>query len=383
MDTNDGMGHYVRHNSDGTVTVKLGEEHDFANYNYDQEGVWAHEDSSSSSSSSSGNAAGGGGAGGAAEAAESGVKVEQTEDLPPPEPPPAGTSVHIPQLTNEVNITTTGYRSEKKITSIFTREQAKRLVGKVPANVVEADLPNGFRTNWKDHPLAPQIDKAIDRELQDMLVLRDGESTVDPPEHIFGEDKDINLMFVFTAKGDKDGMFEKVKARCVVLGNQERTQLSKMQAYSPVANPISFRTMLAVHVGEPGVFFRQLDIGQAYLSSKMKRRVFIRHPPGYVFYVDPRGFLNYRDLQPGERPPRTALRLRRALYGGMECGRLFFEALREWHVAQGFVQVHQDKCLYLLWKGTKYIKIVFHVDDGACACNCKPLWAWYLNKYRT
>ena len=54
-----------------------------------------------------------------------------------------------------------------------------------------------------------------------------------------------------------------------------------------------------------------------------------------------------------------------ALYGGMECGRLFYDTYVQWHLDHGFTMSHYDKCfLYKLEPNGDFIKLVFHVDDA-------------------
>ena len=157
-------------------------------------------------------------------------------------------------------------------------------------------------------------------------------------------------MWVYTAKPCSDGVnYGKIKGRLTLLGNQERHLLTKLKAYAPVANPSTYKLVLALHVGLPGVKLYQMDISQAYLTTFMKREVYVRHPPGYVLYMDDEGYMYYRLRKKGEQPD-TVLPLLRALYGGMECGRLFYDDFLAYHVNLGFVTTHLDQCYLSLEK---------------------------------
>ena len=167
-----------------------------------------------------------------------------------------------------------------------------------------------------------------------------------------------------------------------MMGNQERHTLTKMDAYAPVANPATYRVQLALHVGLEGVNFEQMDVSQAYLSTRMKRKVLIRHPPGYMFIKNKRGRLDYRRLRPGEQRKRTLSQLARALYGGMECGRLFYDEWVDCHVAKlGFSRSKLDPCFLqkVSEDGLSFIKIVFHVDDGLVVWRGEEMY----KKYKT
>lgn len=152
------------------------------------------------------------------------------------------------------------------------------------------------------------------------------------PRRLKPGEQAIDLLWVYTTKELEGGNFSHVKSRLAMMGNQERHTLCKMDAYAPVANPATYRVQVALHVGMKGVRFRQMDVSQAYLSTLMKRRVLIRHPPGYMFFINEAGELDYRRLKPGEPRPTTGLPLLRALYGGMECGRLFYDEWMDYHV---------------------------------------------------
>jgi hypothetical protein len=187
----------------------------------------------------------------------------------------------------------------------------------------------------------------------------------------------IGLMWVFKAKGDKDGAFTKVKGRLTLMGNQERNVLSKAAAYAPVTHPATLRLMIAMYMGDPDVHFWQLDVAQAYLSSLMKREVYTAHPPGFKFHANKQGKLCFTRLRPGEQAPNTVMRLLRALYGGMECGRLFWEKFTYWHLAYGFEPIHHDKCYLMLKREDGFVRICYHVDDGAIAQKGSTLFKQY------
>jgi hypothetical protein len=72
-----------------------------------------------------------------------------------------------------------------------------------------------------------------------------------------------------------------------------------------------------------------------------------------------------------------------ALYGGMECGRLFYDTYVQWHLDHGFTMSHYDKCfLYKMEPNGDFIKLVFHVDDAMIARKGKTLWKWYQVEFK-
>ena len=151
-------------------------------------------------------------------------------------------------------------------------------------------------------------------------------------------------MWVLLAKQDSNGWFSRMKGRLTVLGNQERDVVSKALAYAPVAAAICIRLVLAMHIHElDQIKLYHCDIQQAYLEAKHRRKIYVRHPPGFVIFVNKSCDLDFRRKAPGEKV-NTVLPLILALYGGMECGRLFWEVYTEFHFAIGFVKIPQEPC---------------------------------------
>jgi hypothetical protein len=177
----------------------------------------------------------------------------------------------------------------------------------------------------------------------------------------------IGLMWVYvTKKSQPGGLFLRVRSRITLLGNQERDILPRIEAYAPVSQVITTRLFIAMHLHILGILFRKIDVKNAYINENMRRIVFTKCPPGYTFHFHTDGGWSFRRLKPGEKaPPDMALPLHKALYGGMECGRIFWEAWVGWHLSNGFQIIHEERC-YLSKRDDKgnFIKLGFHVDDN-------------------
>jgi hypothetical protein len=62
-----------------------------------------------------------------------------------------------------------------------------------------------------------------------------------------------------------------------------------------------------------------------------------------------------------------SLHVVKALYGGMECGRTFWEACVDWHSNDGFQIIHSERCyLHKRNPDGAYNKLGYHVDDNLC-----------------
>ena len=271
--------------------------------------------------------------------------------------------------------------SKNRVPTPVTYPATRAEIFSRPAREIEAALPR-HRHQTLHHPFRPFIAEAEEVELQDCCNRGVFGELVDPPRGAII----IGLMWVYAVKAhdDPEALLRKFRSRITLMGNQERNILDKLEAYAPVHMAITLRVLIALHMGNPKVRWRKLDIKNAYINEDMKRLVLVHHPPGYCMYVDSNGDIMYRALRPGEMAPKTALTLRKALYGGMECGRIFWEAFVDWHLAYGFQLIHEDRCYLHYWKSAdEWIKFPFHVDDNAIATSGEELYAQYLKDLQT
>jgi hypothetical protein len=253
-------------------------------------------------------------------------------------------------------------------------------ISNLNANAVEADIGTQYH-HTLHHPFRPLIARSEAKELQDMTHL----PVCGPPQPCTPDITVIRLLWVYRVKPDTIGNVDQIKARLTMMGNLERNiGLTRLDATAPVARPITFRLLLCAVLYRPGARAHVSDVKQAYLTTKMERTVHIGHPPGYAFCWDSTfDCLSYRALPHGERAPRTCMPLLCALYGGMECGRLFFNRYVKFHAEFGFHQSVYDRCL-LIYEDPdgSFIFICFHVDDGLVVQCGDALWARYLKAFK-
>ena len=250
----------------------------------------------------------------------------------------------------------------------------------MPAKEVAALMPKTFRESLS-HPWRDHIEEAEIRELQEAINKGVWGKQIPRPDDV----KPIDIMWVYAAKEQTNGLLDRVKARITLRGDQERHALDKILAYAPVHMSLTLRMLIVLHLGDPDVQYRQLDVKNAYLNENMRRKVFTTAPPGYTLFMTAEGKLRFRRVRPGETPvPKWVYELIRALYGGMECGRIFYEAIVDWHLANGFKLIHHDRC-YLHAEDGKgsWIKFPFHVDDNAIVYKGEEFYQDYLRRLRT
>ena len=115
---------------------------------------------------------------------------------------------------------------------------------------------------------------------------------------------------------------------------------------------------VAHHINDTDVRFFKIDIVSAYISAFMKRDVYVFPPP--EFRSDKTKYLVHKVV--------------RALYGGIDSGRCYYDHWSEFHLKLGFQPIHHDKCYYHFKRGNEFIKFCFHVDDSAFAVKGDSLW---------
>ena len=217
-----------------------------------------------------------------------------------------------------------------------------------------------FEFEVEHHPLRDDLYQAMDREIQKQVNNETWDSQPIPlPEG----DKAISTMWVFNCKTYDNGTFKRLNARLTLRGDQQKIGLNPGESYSPVMALTALRIMLSLHCADPSVEFRQMDVAGAYLTAMMTRTVYIRLPK--------------RCVPPNHR--HLVHLLKRAMYGGADSGRVFYDDILDFHKEIGFQTVMIENCYLFLEKPNgNFIKCLFHVDDFVYAFRGKELWDWYV-----
>ena len=277
-----------------------------------------------------------------------------------------------------------GRLSSPPLPSNFPSHPTMADLRKMVACEVEATLPQHYHQTLSS-PLRPACAKGECRELQDCL----NRGVWDHPVRVAEGKKKlvIGLMWVYAIKSQKEKetqhLFDRVRSRITLMGNQERDHLPALDAYAPVAQMVTGRVLLAAHLNIDGLVLRKLDVKNAYINEDMRRTVFCRLPPGYTWVSLKNKDWTLRPLSPGEKAdPMWCLPLVKALYGGMECGRIFWEAWVDWHLVDGFQIIHEERC-YLCKRDDKsdsFIKLVYHVDDNLVVAKGDAYYRAYMHR---
>ena len=257
----------------------------------------------------------------------------------------------------------------------FPLSPTMQLIETMFACDVERILPRHWHQT-KGHPLESFLQLAEIKELQDCC----NRGVFGEPEEITEDMVAIGLMWVYAIKQyDASGLFRKFRARITLLGNQEKHLLDKILAYAPVAQAVTARLMIASHLHLKGIIYRKLDVSNAYINEFMKRKVYCKMPPGYTLIVTKKGDVIFRRLLPGEKQSKKCALVIKALYGGMDCGRVFWESWVDWHIADGFQLIHEERC-FLHFRDSlgNFIKLCYHVDDNLIIARGDIFYQAYL-----
>jgi Reverse transcriptase (RNA-dependent DNA polymerase) len=147
--------------------------------------------------------------------------------------------------------------------------------------------------------------------------------------------------WVFRRKRAPDGTLLKWKGRFVVRGDLEPLEENESN-FSPVASWTSIRVLLTLSLIWNWTSCT-MDFANAFIQSKLESPKWIHLPRGFQ----------------SELPGKVCLRLKRSVYGGRNCPRLFYELIMKALKEFGFKESKMDPC-FLFKKG---MMAALFVDD--------------------
>lgn len=167
---------------------------------------------------------------------------------------------------------------------------------------VDAKMAPSIPRNFAEARRSPQAAewmKAMEAEVEALQEHGVYEPVPRPPADVHV----LPNMWVYTAKFDALGQFQKFKARLVAQGQHQVQGRDFEDSYAPVATLTAVRVLLAV-AAKQRLHLRQVDVSNAYLHGRLDQVAYMHQIAG--FPAGPRG---------------TVLRLKRSLYGLKQAGR--------------------------------------------------------------
>jgi len=149
----------------------------------------------------------------------------------------------------------------------------------------------------------------------------------------------ITGRWVLTIKRDKNGNFDKCKARWVLRGFQDR-QVWDLQTDSPTSTRPGFRLQCQVAANNDWDL-THIDLKTAFLQGDKfseKRDIVCQLPPE------------------SDQPPYMAARLKRAAYGLNDAPRLWWNRLDKALRSYGLVPTRADRCCYVLYSARSSLR---------------------------
>jgi len=188
---------------------------------------------------------------------------------------------------------------------------------------------------------------AIDAEIQQLLDQ-------DVFEGVFYED--IGNEQILTSRFLVDRKGDKFKGRLVAGGHrQNRKEYQQWETSSPTISMQGILCMTSIAINKNSIL-SSVDVKGAYLFAPLKKRVYMKLPvevserlielePRFDKYIDHCGVVR--------------VRLKKALYGLIESGNLWYNHIKDTLIDIGFKQIHSDQCMFFRDKQI----IGVYVDD--------------------
>ena len=158
----------------------------------------------------------------------------------------------------------------------------------------------------------------------------------------------IGCKWVYKSKVNEDGLVDRLKARLVAQGYNQKHGIDYDETFSPVARFESIRTVIGI-AAHFKLKLHQMDVKTAFLNGELKEQIYMRQPEGFT----------------SENSSLVCL-LNRSIYGLKQSARCWNTELHALLKEMGFEQLNSDACIYI-HKTDKSI-IAIYVDDIILAC---------------
>ena len=219
------------------------------------------------------------------------------------------------------------------------------------AALTVATEPTTSHTTAADPVTSQQALSAQDSEewieaIKEEMTAMERLGVFEPVDDRHNQTSVVGSRFVFTRKRDKDGRVVRHKVRLVAKGFTQHQDIDYSETFAPTVTITSLRLMMGVAVNR-GMVMKQADISTAYLNADLDVDLMLKLPKNNGVY-----------------PEGTIVRLRKAIYGLKQSGRLWNATLDAWLRHQGFQRCETDPCLYRRnTSSSNLIMIAVYVDD--------------------
>ena len=170
----------------------------------------------------------------------------------------------------------------------------------------------------------------------------------------------VPLIMLNKEKFGSDGLFDKVKARLIALGNLQE-EMEKAMTQAPTASLQSFYLMILIAT-KRHIRLLSIDVSGAFLNAKLdeKEEVYVSFPAklAQLAIQDDVNLKKYL-LSNGS----LVARLKKCLYGLQQSPQRWFLTIRKVLLELGFTASEFDPCLFFKKEGDKLNLLLLYVDD--------------------
>jgi hypothetical protein len=207
--------------------------------------------------------------------------------------------------------------------------------------------------------------QSVEKELRQMES-----KAVWEPVHVSSLNEDqrrrmIRSYLFIKEKYDASGTFDKLKSRLVAGGDAQDPALYPDRS-SPTADVAAVFAVAAIAARE-GRHVVTADIAGAYLNADMSKSDIYMKIDGMIAKqltkIDPKKYSPFVRRDGG-----IVVRLRKALYGCLESGKLWFDTLCRALTDMGLQQNPHEQCLFNKQSGGHQLTVVIYVDDLFITC---------------
>jgi hypothetical protein len=166
----------------------------------------------------------------------------------------------------------------------------------------------------------------------------------------------VSGKWCYKVKTDAYGNLQRYKARYVARGFTQRPGVDFSETTSPVVSLTALRTLFA-KAAMDDMEVKQLDVDSAFLYGRLNEEIYLEQPQGFE--------------QLGANGERLVCRLRKAIYGLKQAGRVWWKLIDADLRNVGFGSCGADPCIYKRGRGDELILIAIYVDDLVIASKSK------------
>ena len=220
---------------------------------------------------------------------------------------------------------------------------------------------------------ADDADKAIASEVAQMI---DKGVWAPTSERDISGRKIIPSSMILKDKFDSSGRYVKMKARLVAGGHR---QVRGGRSNSSPTLSTSSLMMLASIAAQEGRTVATADIGGAYLHADIDEDIFMTLDKDVSAIIQAQ---HPSYVSCGKKNGKVVVKLRKALYGCLQSGKLWYNLISSTLLSYGFQKNPHDKCVFNCTRGSHQVTIGLYVDDLFITSKSRQNVDWVLDSLK-